>query len=945
LGIWALSEQPKPAAEQSGPVSEPPRFLSAASQKVYDTKVKPFLKAHCVECHDDKKTAASFRIDTLGTDFLADKTGDDWKEVYDNISLGKMPKKKKLTAKEIEDANVVTEWIAQERRNAENRAKKSGRVRMRRLTRAEYANSIRDLFYLDEHVVRDLEEEELQPDSTFAGFDRSAVSLYIDPALLRKYIELAGKVLDQEVFGPKPNTRTVRALARDMKWAKNHNMEVVEMETLPQYRQDFFAKQDRVATPTGATIYKLTNGGIEYLAGGDEHIHIGRHGAYSPWNSNAGGGSWADNVYGFLYPLLSKPQTGLYRFKFRAGAFQGKGKYAVDDVIMTFKFGRDLTNLDRLTMTIDAPLDKPKDYEFNILLHGRDVSARNPNHISLTWNGVLTRGSPSGGHNPEIGVVLTNPELTRLNTDIFASCSRLSQEIGRATAKGDMAKAKELTEELNKHVAQRHAEYRQLVLAFAAAKKPAFIYNPDIDLDSIPRLWLESWEVEGPIAEWPSKGRKKLFFDGEERPIDEKYIREILAHFLPRAYRRAVEASEIDDWVAWVLEVQKEDKLSGLEAVKHGVKAILCSPGFLLIQEPTGDADMPRPLNDYELASRLSYFLWSSMPDDELLQFAAAKRLREPAILEAQVRRLLADPKGTEFVRNFTGQWLKVRQFGKTIINRNHYKSYTDELKKSSWQEPYEFFKEILRNDLSMLNFVDSDFLVIDKTLAQHYGIQGVQESDGFKKVAIRPEDHRGGVLGMAGVLAYLTDGFRTLPVRRGAYVLDTLWNEPPKPPPPSAGDLPTVNGKNLTVRDRLQQHRGNLICASCHAKVDPFGIALENYDAIGAWRQRQNGEGFRGDDKSPLLDVTGELPSKEGQTGGRKFSNLKEYKQALLAEKDRFVHGFTEKMLTYALGRPISRATDRETIAEIVRKLERDDYRMQSLVKAIVASEAFRMK
>jgi hypothetical protein len=213
-----------------------------------------------------------------------------------------------------------------------------------------------------------------------------------------------------------------------------------------------------------------------------------------------------------------------------------------------------------------------------------------------------------------------------------------------------------------------------------------------------------------------------------------------------------------------------------------------------------------------------------------------------------------------------------------------------------------------------------------------------VKDTDGFKRVAVTPEQHRGGVLGMAGVLTYLTDGFRTLPVRRAAYVKDVLWNEPAKPPPPNAGDLPAIKGKNLTVRERLEQHRNSASCASCHARLDPFGMALENYDAIGKWRERQNGEGMRGDDKSPALDVSGALPS------GREFHSVAEYKQALLAERDHFVRGFSKKMLTYALGRSVG-ATDRELVDGVVRSLESNDFRIQSLVQAVVASEAFRMK
>jgi hypothetical protein len=325
-----------------------------------------------------------------------------------------------------------------------------------------------------------------------------------------------------------------------------------------------------------------------------------------------------------------------------------------------------------------------------------------------------------------------------------------------------------------------------------------------------------------------------------------------------------------------------------------------------------------------------------------LLQLAASRRLHEPRTLEAQVRRMIADPRATGFIRNFTGQWLRIRDFSSVITDRNQYKSYDDDLRDSSRREPEEFFREVLQRDLSILNFLDSDFLVIDGRLATHYGIEGVSGA-AFRRVPIRPEQRRGGVLGMAGILTFLTDGLRTLPVRRGAYVLDTLWNAPPPPPPPNVGDLPPV-GKVKTVRERLELHRQSDSCASCHAKIDPFGIALENYDAIGAWRDRQNGERFNNDKNAPLLDVGGVLPS------GRDFKTVQEFKQALLAEKERFIRGFVEKMLSYALGRPVG-ATDRGTIDEIIASMEpaggqdQEKYRMQPLIQAIVASQAFQMK
>jgi hypothetical protein len=368
----------------------------------------------------------------------------------------------------------------------------------------------------------------------------------------------------------------------------------------------------------------------------------------------------------------------------------------------------------------------------------------------------------------------------------------------------------------------------------------------------------------------------------------------------------------------------------------------LCSPAFLLLHEPAGELDQPRNLTDHELACRLSYFLWSTMPDEELVQLAASNRLHDPQVLVAQVGRMLADPKGSALVENFTGQWLKVRDFSNVTTDRNQYKSYDDDLRDSSRQEPIEFFREILAGNLSILNFVDSDFLVINGRMAAHYGIEGVKGS-AFRKVPVRPADRRGGVLGMAGVLTYLTDGLRTLPVRRATYVLDVLWNSPSPPPPPNVGDLPPV-GKVNTVRERLELHRKSDSCASCHSRIDPFGMALENYDAVGAWRDRQNGEGFKNDENSPILDVGGVLPS------GREFKNVQEFKQALLVEKERFVRGFVEKLLSYSLGRPVG-ATDRGIVDEIIASsaptnaVDYEKYRIQTLIQAIVASRAFQTK
>jgi Protein of unknown function (DUF1592)/Protein of unknown function (DUF1588)/Protein of unknown function (DUF1585)/Protein of unknown function (DUF1587)/Protein of unknown function (DUF1595) len=893
------SEKPGPAA-----AARPAAFqLSPESKKTYEERVLPFLKRHCSECHDAATATAGFVLDSLKIDFLKDKTANHWREAIDLIGLGKMPKNR--ARPDPKEAFAVVEWVNMEMRNAEKRAQGSGgRIPLRRLNRTEYVDTLRDLFYLDDNVARALVED-LPMDGLVGGFDRGGLGLFIDEAQLAKYLEIADLLLARHVFAPKPKLLVKKYLTRDIKLPYDGKFAL-----LAAYPSDHLLMRERVKVPLGPNTVELKNGGVEWIQGwrkfGDLIAGVDETGA-----ANWYGNSYQDPV------KRNDMQDGWYRLKVRAGASRGSGAFAVDDVKLEFWYTPNTPIAAKESVVIDAPLDAPRDFEMKVFLRNGPPGLASRDY-GLRWNGVRN-------------AVIRNPVLHKLDEE----WNRVIRQPAFTKRNSPVAEIDEAKRKLEDFSLQYHRTLLEL--------KTALVYNPDVDLKSVPRLWVESFEIEGPIAAWPPKGRTELFFAGESQEIDEAYIRQIFARFLPRVYRRPVDPKEVDVLVKWVLNAQKVNNLSGVDAVREGVRAVLCSPKFLIIHEPAGTEDKPRPLTDYELACRLSYFLWSTMPDAELFNLAAANQLHEPKTLQAQVRRMIADPKGIGLVRNFTGQWLKVREFSSVITDRVQYKAYDDELRDSSWREPYEFFKKVLQDDLSILNFLDSDFLVIDERLATHYGIDGVKGT-AFRPVAIRPEHRRGGVLGMAGVLTYLSDGLRTLPVRRGAYVLDTLWNAPPPPPPPSAGDLPPVMGKDLTVRQRLDKHRNSALCASCHARIDPFGMALENYDAIGAWRNRMNGERFKGDDKSPPLDVSGELPS------GRKFETLQEYKQGLLAEKERFIRGFVEKMLTYALGRPVD-ATDRETVAEIIKALEpdrandQDKYRLQALIQAIVSSRVYQMK
>ena len=430
---------------------------------------------------------------------------------------------------------------------------------------------------------------------------------------------------------------------------------------------------------------------------------------------------------------------------------------------------------------------------------------------------------------------------------------------------------------------------------------------------------------------------RRLFFKGTETG-DLEYARQIFARFLPRAFRRPVKAAEVDIRVQQVKTMQVKHAMTFAEAVRATVASVLVSPAFLFLEESSGGTEnKARELSGHELANRLSYFLWSTLPDAELTKLAEAKKLSEPGILRTQVKRLLTDPRARQFVENFVGQWMRVRDFDSVMVDTRQYKDYDDALRDAGLREPYEFFHELLRADLPVLNLLDSEFLVINERLAKHYRINGVKGME-FRRVPVKADQYRGGILGMAGLLTYLSDGSRTLPVRRGAYVLDVLWNTPAALPPPNAGDLPIIKGKNLTVRQRLEQHRSVAFCASCHTKIDPLGLALENYDAIGAWRERQNGEGRKGGKNDPPINPSGVL------LGDQAFQTLPEFKSILVKEKAQFLKGFTEKLLAYALGRPVG-AADRELVNGILADTAKEGHRLQAMIQAIVAARAFQTK
>lgn len=440
--------------------------------------------------------------------------------------------------------------------------------------------------------------------------------------------------------------------------------------------------------------------------------------------------------------------------------------------------------------------------------------------------------------------------------------------------------------------------------------------------------YIDSISFEGPF---PSKveraSRKKILICDPN--TGQACVEKIVANLAHHAYRRPVSKTEVAGLMKFVAEAKAHGQ-STEQGIQLALEAMLVSPDFLfrIERDPAGSAGETHPISDTELASRLSYFLWSSMPDDELLSTAEAGKLHDPAVLDAEVKRMLADKKSAAFADNFAGQWLEIRNLDSLSPDPKLFPAWTPELKEAMRTETQMFFDHVLRENRPMTEFLSANYTFLNEYLAKYYGIQGVAGPD-FRKVDLTT-DERGGILTQGAVLAVSSYPSRTSPTIRGKYILNNVLGTPPPPPPP---DVPALDaskvGSEVSLRQQLEAHRSNPVCASCHAKMDVLGFGLENYNAIGAWRTK--------DGKFPI-DVAGTMPD------GRSFKTAAEMRTILLASMPQFAHCMTEKMMTYATGRGMQ-PYDNRTLNEITSKLEADGYHFQTLIYSIVHSLPFQSR
>ncbi len=722
----------------------------------------------------------------------------------------------------------MTEWIRKQATAAiAAQTAADGRVVLRRLNRAEYQNTVRDLLAVDVDL-KDL----LPEDAINSGFDNSAEALHVSSFLMASYLEAADRVLDLAIANsPRPDVINKR----------------------------YSIKDERTVKATGS-VYRHVDDGVAI---------------FSSWVSA--------NIQVTLWQFGSR-ERGKYRFRISSYGFQTDKPVTFYVLVGPLNAAAQQELVDYFTI----PAGEPKVVEFVRLLEPQQT-------IRIVADGL--------------GV--TPPVVEKAGADKYDG----------------------------------------------------------------PGLVVQWVDIEGPLLEsWPPPSHRRIFGDlpQERMSAPENSNRRevvsqqplvdaarILKDFTRRAFRRAVTDADIKPFLARV-QTKLEQGDSFEQAIRVGLKSVLISPHFLFLREKraiTGQAasqpgeaapTRPAPLDDFSLASRLSYFLWSSMPDDELLALAEQGRLHEPDTLRQQVERLLRDPKAAAFTEHFTGQWLSLRAIDATMPDRMLYPEYDDVLQMSMVKEVKLFFDEVLRNDLSLTNFTASDFTMLNGRLARHYRIPGVEGELEFSKVALPPESHRGGVLTMAAVLKVTANGTTTSPILRGAWVLDRiLGTPPPKPTVDVEAVEPDIRGAT-TIRNQLAKHRENDSCASCHVKIDPPGFALENFDVIGGWRERYrsigDGEPIVLDGRrvrylnGPVVDAADVLPD------GRRFANIDEFKTLLLEDKDQLARALAAKLVSYSTGATPTAADQREIDAIVARTREKN-YGFRSLVHEVVQSQVFRHK
>lgn len=794
-----------------------PRTGRTRSAPAFQQRVWPYFAKNCAGCHNAQVKAGSLDLQSLQRSDSVTRSRETWENILRKIRTGEMPPPGSPRPNEAESKATVLQIEDEFERVDRSAPPDPGRVTARRLNRAEYNNTIRDLLGVDFRPADDFPQD----DSGY-GFDNIGDVLSLSPSQMEKYVAAAEKIARTALFGPESLSPTL--VRHEVSGRK-----IVDVATVP-------ARYDA----TGLTLQNSLHAVHRFPVDGEYVFRIGLNG---------------------VRPLDSLPlHIGLW----------------ID--------GRQVQTLDYDAEGSAGFVADRQDFSGKTLERRLRVTAGD--HWVAAVIARMYEGLPSEYGGP-------NPSNKHVSPPEFKPRPGLSPERIAAIRKRFEARSKE------------KAPTNDARVSFLEIGGP---YS----------------QATGPSDE----SLRKIFvcghLHGGHKPGCTRKIVEALAR---RAFRRPVTRQEIDRFASLVSLAQRQGD-SYEEGICLAVQGILVSPHFLFRIENDPRRARAHLLSQYELASRLSYFLWSSMPDEELLGCADRKMLFRPGVLATQVRRMLKDPRAHALAENFGGQWLQFRALESVHPDRESFPDFDDYLRMSMRQETEMFFDSIVREDRSILDLLLGKYTFLNERLAEFYGIPGV-EGPAFRRVDLTGTS-RGGILTQASVLTVTSYPNRTSPVLRGKWILQNILNAPPPAPPPGVPnlDVSTV-GSATSLRQQLEQHRKNPTCAACHARMDPLGFGLENFNAIGAWRTT---------DGAVAIDSSGSLPD------GRTFKGPDGLKTILEADRDAFAQCLTAKLLTYALGRGLERY-DRSTVTAITKHIAANDYRFSNLVLEIVASKPFQMR
>lgn len=987
----------KRKAKDDGKQAEQQKF--AAIEKRFQNDVRPLLKKHCVRCHNVDERTSGVRVDHLDGK-LADRNLKLWKAILRLVESGEMPPEDEPQPTK-QERKRLAEWIRGSLNAARSRqTAKNGTIR--RLTVAQYRNTLRDLLGLEDNLTEVLPADGVSKD----GFLNNGQTLQLSPLLIEAYFDIAEKALDRCIVdeGEKPVIQNFRMdlgesinpkpikdrliLGANSMLLRNQDFQVSQLEPKKPFPYQPFKMRTRYrfiegyrgnATVRGwrefDSIYHAVFACMRGTRGypkGLAHEAVPQGLLLRPAIPSAelfGKSSTYGPKANFKISLRELPDRGRFRVRVKAARY--------DDGLLLEKNERTqaLGRPGQVTVdlsksaTADVSIPAGGIYQLDVYVKPqaakgkRKRNQQRPFTITLgdrRFSGQLNSPRRNRAEQGNPFLLLRLPAGKMKLDAKFAPPGQLGRVVfTRLETTSPLAKRFEVFEKraplLGVHLGLRRdcgstfarveqarrvtsTRLQEFVFEGAIANYP----SPEVEKDNVnylagireiavrseytdgrdmPRLLIRSVEFEGPFYEsWPPAPHRGIFIESVHKPDSPEYAREVIRSFATRAFRRPITAAE----EASLLAVWKTSYSAGGDfraAIKDTLLVVLTSPQFLFIIENSATPD-PEPLDGYELASKLSYFLWNTSPDKRLLKLAATGKLH--ASLDAEVERMVRDRRFEQFTREFAAQWLNLDKFEVVQTDRRQFPRLTRDTKTELRKEPVRFVQYLLRNNLPARTLLKSDFILGNEVVAAYYGLADRTES-GLEFVPIRHgKSHMGGVLTQAGILAGLSDGRESNPIKRGAWLARKIIAEPPDDPPPNVPQLPEENEKKLTLRQRLEQHRNQQGCAKCHSGIDPWGIPFEQFDAGGLFKT------------GSAQEAGSTLPD---ETEVADFKGLQTY---LANDRiDQVAFSVLYHLSTYAVGRRLT-YNEIEYLKEKGLKLKPGGYRMREMLRFVVTSPIF---